>query len=175
MYNGLNHYYLFGAQDGNQSPYGKIYPHIDLLKAYLYSEGTVEYDVAVQDVEEVVSRQSELIEHRLNSCFHDHGIAGKFGECLQWSLVYNSAFLKVIPSVRPFRLKPYFVEPHNIGVLNESVPDLEDQEAFCHSYYMSKSELFRRIEGRPNFEDIKRRVVAQPISEEDVFPESINR
>src|SRR3970282_292883 len=74
MYQGLYHYFLFGAQDGQQSPYGKIYPHIDLLTSYLYSQATVEFDVAVDNVEDLVYKQAELIGKRLNKYFHGHGV-----------------------------------------------------------------------------------------------------
>jgi len=172
-YQGLSHYYLFGAQDGNQAPYGKIYPHLDLLTAYLYSQATVEFEVAVQNVEDPVYEQAELIGHRLNMNFHDYGIADKYKEALTWALVYNSTFLKLRPRTNPFQLKPYMVEPHNIGVLDESLPDLDDQEAFTHQYTVGKNELRRRVSVLPNAADIMRRVSAVPVMKQDAFPESI--
>src|SRR6266446_10591920 len=75
MYQGLYHYFLFGAQDGNQAPYGKIYPHIDLLTAYLYSQATVEFDLAVDNVQDVIYEQAERIGKRLNIYSHGRAVA----------------------------------------------------------------------------------------------------
>jgi hypothetical protein len=178
MYQGLYHYYLFGAQDGQQSPYGKIYPHIDLLTSYLYSQATVEFDVAVDNVADVVYEQAERIGKRTNTYFHSHGVAGAYKQALSLALVWNSSFLKINPSKpknSPFRLSPYIVEPHNFGVLNESVPELRRQEAFVHAYYVGKDELRRRVSVLPNGADIMRRVSASPVSQENAFPESIHR
>ncbi len=171
-YQGLRHYYLFGAQEGQQAPYGKINPHIDLLTSFLYSQATVEYDVAVQNVPAEVIEQSELIGQRLNTNFHDFGVADKFKQAVSWSLVYNSMFMKLL---YPGSLKSYLVEPHNFGVLEEDVPDIDDQECFAHRYTMSLDELRRRTSTMPNGADIMRRVNAVPIIPEAAFPESVNR
>lgn len=178
MYQSLYHYFLFGAQDGNQAPYGKIYPHIDLLTAYLYSQATVEFDLAVDNVQDVIYEQAERIGKRLNIYFHDHGVADVYKEALVLSLVFGSTFLKLNPCKPkdgPFSLEPYLIEPHNLGVLNEGVPGLDRQEAFCHAYTIGSDELKRRVSMLPNSADIMRRVTATPISHEDAFPESIHR
>jgi hypothetical protein len=177
MYQSLYHYWLFGAQDGQQSPYGKIFPHIDLLTSYLYSQATVEFDVAVDNVEDVVYEQAELISKRTNRYFHGHGIASAYKQALTLALVWNSSFIKINPgkSGKNLRLHPYIIEPHNFGVLNESVPDLRNQEAFVHAYRVGKDELRRRVSVLPNGADIMRRVTASPVSQEDAFPESIHK
>ena len=180
MYQGLYHYYLFGAQDGDQAPYGKIYPHLDLLKAYLYSQATVEFDITPRsgNTEGPEIEQAELLGYRTNTYFHDHGIADCYGDGLGLSFVWGSTFLKLDPR-KPrdshFYLEPYIIEPHNFGVLNEGVPYLDRQEAFVHSYYIGRDELYRRVQVLPNAADIMRRVVAAPVNEEDTFPESIHR
>lgn len=178
MYNGLYHYYLFGAQDGQQADYGKIYPHLDLLTAYLYSQGTAEYDVSVDNVEAIVYKQAEAIAKRANIYFHDHGVADLFTDALRLSFVWGSTLVKLTPYKKPgvpFTLEPYIVEPHNFGVLNEGVPFLDRQEAFCHAYTIGKAELERRVSLLPNAADIMRRVTAVPVQDEDVFPESVQR
>lgn len=177
MYQSLYHYWLFGAQDGQQSPYGKIFPHIDLLTSYLYSQATVEFDVAVDNVADVVYEQAERISKRTNTYFHGQGIAGAYKQGLTLGLVWNSAFIKLNPrkAGKQFSLSPYIVEPHNFGVLNESVPGLRNQEAFVHAYSIGKDELARRVSVLPNGADIMRRVTATPMSHEDAFPESVHK
>lgn len=175
MYHGLTHYYLFGAQEGQQAPYGKIYPHIDLLKAYLYSQATAKYDVSVENVEDIVFRQAELITKRQNIYFHDHGIADLFGDALGMSFVWGSTLIKLNSRASPFQFEPYMIEPHNFGVLNEAVNLLDRQEAFAEAYTISRSELRRRVSVLPNGDDIMRRVSTTPVADEDPYPDSIHR
>ena len=173
-YNGLKHYFLWGAQEGDQAPYNKIYPHLDLLTAFLYSQATVEYDISVSDQPEAIFRQAGIMSKRLNMYFHDHGVADMFGEALLWALVYNSTIAKFNWN-KHSGLEPYLIEPHNFGVLREDVPDLNRQEAFVQSYMISEAELKRRISGLPNSADIMKRITARPVQSDDTFPESVNR
>lgn len=175
MYDGLYHYFLFGAQEGNQAPYGKIYPHIDLLTSYLYSQSTVEYDVSVENVPDPVYKQAELIGRRANIYFHDYGCADHFKEALSLAFVWGSTLLKLNSRTAPFRLEPYLIQPHNFGVLNEGVNMLDRQEAFCESYTIGKAELRRRVSVLPNAEDIMRRITATPVSEESRYPDGLQR
>lgn len=175
MYNGLYHYFLFGAPDGNQAPYGKIYPHIDLLTSYLYSQSTVEYDVSVENVDPATYKQAELIGRRANIYFHDYGCADHFKEALSLSFVWGSTLLKLNTRTGPFELEPYIIQPHNFGVLNEGVNQLDRQEAFCEAYTIGRAELRRRVSVLPNAEDIMRRITATPVRDEDAYPESIHR
>jgi len=171
-YSGLKHYFLFGSQEGDQAPFNKIFPHIDLLTSFLYSQSTVEYDIGVQNKPDLVFQQARLISGRTNTLFHDQGVADMFAEALTWALVFNSTFLKLNWEGG---IEPYMIEPHNFGVLREDVPLLERQEAFTHAYTISRDELQRRIMGLPNAADIMRRVQAAPVQDEDAFPEAINR
>lgn len=174
-YQGFRHYYLMGAQEGNHAIYNKIYAHIDLLTSFLYSQSTVEFDVAVINQSNLVMEQAELVTNRLNMYFHGHGVADLYAESLLWALVFNSTLVKLTWDGHGRKLKPYFVEPHNFGVLREDVPQLDDQEAFVHCYRISESELRRRIMGLPNAADILRRVRATPQEDQDAFPEPVNR
>jgi hypothetical protein len=182
-YSGLKHYFLFGASEGEHAPFNMIYPHLDLLTSFLYSQSTVEFDVAVDDKPEDVYEQAGLLGRRANMYFHDHGIADHFADALLWALVYSSSFIKLNTRTKKDKdgkptfggFEPYFVQPHDLGVLNESVANLNRQEAFAHNYRVSYSELKRRVSVLPNGADIIRRVTAQPSQQEDVFPEAVNR
>lgn len=175
MYNGLMHYYLFGAAEGHQAMYGKIFPHIDLLTSYVYSQATVKYDVAVENVEPTVYKQADLISARANTYFHDMGVADMFGDALRLAFVWSSALIKFNSRAKPFTLEPYIIQPHNFGVMDESVNMLDRQEAFVEAYTISKSELRRRVSVLPNGADIMRRVISAPINEEEPYPDSIHR
>ena len=176
VYNGFRHYMLFGAQESEQAPYNKIGPHMDLLKAYLYSQSTVEFDVSVENQPDPIFEQAELISARTNINVHSFGIADRFADALRWALCYNSMFIKLLPGRgSKFSLKPHLVEPHNFGVLREDVPKLDDQEAFVHCYRISAQELRRRIATLPNREDILRRITTTPQEDMAAFPEPVNR
>lgn len=176
IYNGFKHYMLFGSHEGEQAPYNKIGPHMELLGAYLYSQSSVEFDVSVENKPDIVYEQAELISARTNIYYHEFGIADLFADALRWALCYNSMFVKLLRGRGSgFRIKPYLVEPHNFGVLREDVNCLQDQEAFVHCYRISWDELRRRIMGLPNAADVLRRVTPTPATSVDTYPEPVNR
>ncbi|HLZ34263.1 MAG TPA: hypothetical protein VKP13_09605 [Nitrospira sp.] len=172
-YNGFEHYYLFGCQEGESAPYNKIWPHIDLLTSFLYSQSTVEFEVSVQNEPEPVYEQADLISRRTDMYYHDYGVADAFNEALPLALVFNTELMKL--NWVNGGLEPYIVSPHDFGVLDESVTELSRQEAFVHSYSISESELKRRISMLSNGADLMRRVSVVPTQEEDAFPDAVNR
>jgi hypothetical protein len=82
-----------------------------------------------------------------------------FDSALSWGLVFNSAFIKLV--VNRGSIHPYFCDPGNIGVLREDIPYTDRQEALCHTYYITKSELYARLYAHPKRDSIISRVGAQ--------------
>jgi hypothetical protein len=63
---------------------------------------------------------------------------------------------------------PHYVEPACIGVLREDIPGLDNQEAFVHTYYITKSELYSQLWSHPQREAIVKRVSAMPHDRTDI-------
>ena len=88
-----------------------------------------------------------------------------FAEATVWSLVNGCQILKHVPAGEIFKVAP--VHPQNFGVLQETVLDLEEQEAFCHVTYPTKSRLRTILEDHPRKDEILKRIEDGPSPESD--------
>jgi hypothetical protein len=156
FYKTMRAYYLFGTQEyglSNGPRYNKIYPHIDQLSSFMFSPETTKFTLklgpsANASEEDKIIPMLDLVHGQ----WHDTGIDQQVRNAIRWAACYGSMFLKVRWKNWD-RKKPggehdaggecqsFLVEPHNIGVLREDKPRLTLQEAFCETYYITKSQL----------------------------------
>jgi hypothetical protein len=164
-YQSMRNYYMYGCDGSSQFParFNKIYPHIDTLTSYLYSQETTRFatslGVSVSNLE-----QPKLgpINRGINDEWNNSNTDIVFGSALTWSLVYGSTFIK--PRWRVNGIEPFVVDPHNFGVLREDSPMLSTQEAFTHNYYITRSQLSDELTAahHPRREKIMNTVIAGP-------------
>lgn len=161
-YGSLRSWYLFGnGPDEAPALYNKIYPHIDQLTSFLYSAETTRFSInigaAVNPAENV---KVPVLAKALNDKWLDTNADQKFALATTWALCYNSGFIKLVMSGKtPI---PHYVEPACIGVLREDMPGLDNQEAFVHTYYITKSELYSQLWRHPKRDSIVQRIQAMP-------------
>lgn len=153
-YSSLRNYFLFGgSQDDEESPYNKVYPHIDLLTSFLFSADTTKF--AIHLGAEVSTKEVTKIPI-LARAVHDNWLSSNadliVGQGVTWALVYNTMILKLIPSEGEFN--PFLIEPQCFGVLREDIPFTDRQEAVVQSYFITRSELDRKLEKHPHKADI---------------------
>lgn len=157
-YNYLRSWYLFGnGPDEAPAIYNKIFPHIDQLTSFLYSAETTRFSIdlgaSVADQEHV---KTPSLTRALNDKWLNSNTDQIFAGCVSWALAYNSTFIKVVmKNGTPY---PYFVEPGCIGVLREDIPQLDRQEAFIQTYYITKSDLYGRLYAHPKRDEIVRNI-----------------
>ena len=159
-YAGLRLMYLYGTDGGVENsdidtdlgppPGNKIYPHLQQLKSFLYSQETTRFSVepgvgaAVQYMDKV-PRLGQYV----NEQWHAGNSDIYFGVAVEWALVYGSFLLK--PLWRRNGIYPYLVHPHNFGVLREdTIAGLSRQEAFVECYVLTRSQLENSLEDHPN-------------------------
>ena len=174
-YSSLRSWYLFGnGPDEAPALYNKIYPHIDQLTSFLYSAETTRFSI---NLGASVPDQEQNKVPALTKALHDEWLNSNadqvFSTAINWSLVYNSTFIKVIVG-KNGSIQPYVIEPATIGVLREDKPYSDRQEAICHKYYMTKSELYTRLYSHPQRESILKRVFEAPPPAEEM-PNAMNR
>jgi hypothetical protein len=161
-YNSLRAYYLFGAgPEESPSAYNKIYPHIDQLVAFLYSADSTRFAInlgaSAPDTEYTkIPRLTQALNDKWSDSNGDH----IFGLALNWAMCYDSAFVKLI--VNKGQIFPYYVDPAMMGMLREDVPHSDRQEAFTHTYYITKSDLYARLYNHPKREELIKRITAGP-------------
>ncbi len=166
LYQSMRNFYLYGC-DGNSTViarYNKIYPHLDKLTSFLYSQETTRFatslGVSVSDLE---FKKLGPINRGINDEWNNSNMDIVFGLSLLWSLVYGSTFVKTIWDGK--NVRPHVIDPHNFSVLREDSPMLASQEAVCHSYYITRSQLESEIASHPRREQIMRDVVKGPKSQ----------
>jgi len=140
-YNLWRSYFLFGgAPDGSTSTINKIYSHIDQLNALMYSSETTRFSIDLSpSASDLNKGQIGPLTRSLNADWHLSNTDLVFGQALLWSFCYGSMFVKM--RVNAGQIEPFVVEPHDIGVLREDIHGLWRQEAFTHSYYVTKSQF----------------------------------
>ncbi|MDE2020219.1 MAG: hypothetical protein KGJ13_07790 [Patescibacteria group bacterium] len=173
-YDSWRSWYLFGnGPDDPPAHFNKIYPHVDQLISFLYSQETTRFSVVPgASVDPREFSKIPALTQAINDKWHDSNTDTTFGLALTWSMAYASTFIKLI--VMNGQVYPYVIEPKFIGVLREDSPGTDKQDAFVHIYYITKSELYRRIYAHPKRDKILERINAMEHPVSDV-PEAVDR
>lgn len=138
-------------------PGNKIYPHLDLLSGFLYSQDTTRFSVSIgAQVPKVWQAWVPALNEYINDEWHNSNTDITYGLALLYSLVYGSTFIK--PLWKRNGLYPGIVLPHNFGVLREDVMQLSKQEAFVHWYTITPSQFRNDYSEHPRFEQIFRQL-----------------
>ena len=173
-YAALRSYYLFGAgPEEAPAQFNKIYAHIDQITSFLYSAETTRFNISLgASVHEFEHRKVPALTQGLHDKWNESNADQVFSQALNWSLVYNSTFIKLI--VKNKDIFPYMVEPGMCGVLREDTPYTDRQQAFTMTYYMTKPDLYARLYSHPRREEIVKRVTAAVYTKQQL-PEGIDR
>lgn len=157
-YAALKMYYLFGTQGMLEEPkarFNKIQPHLDQLKSFMFSQETTRFDIELgASVNAAEKRKIPASSLALSQEWKRSGGGITASHCVRWSFVYGSMFAKLRPKKK--HVEPFVVEPHNFGVYREDTIGLDNQEAFSHTYYITKSQLRNEMQsgGRLNYEKL---------------------
>ena len=165
-YGTLRHYYLFGrAPDGDETPYNKIYPHIDTLASFLFASETTKFSIHLTaDEEEMEYSRVKVLNRAVNDSWLDSNADQVVAQAIIWSLVYNSMFVKLVG--RGTELNPFPVDPGSFGVLREDVPYTDRQEALVHVFYTTISQLSIDLESHPQKVSILAGLGSSPVTNE---------
>lgn len=157
-YAALKMYYLFGCQGMLEEPkarFNKVQPHLDQLKSFMFSQETIRFDIELgASVNAAEKKKVPAATLALAQEWKRSGGGGISGHCVLWSFVYGTMLAKLRPKKK--HVQPFVVEPHNFGVYREDIIGLDNQEAFSHTYYITKSQLRNELisGGRLNPEQI---------------------
>lgn len=136
-------WYMYGDSSGI-AEVNKIMSSLDTLSAYLFTGETVSFTFDLdeganpQDVSRALS-----FERQINKIWHDTNLDSLFSEKVSRALTFGSMFLKLVPGKN--NISAYLCEPGSMGVLREDTPGLDRQEAFTHRYWVTLTELYKRI------------------------------
>jgi len=173
-YHTLRAYYLFGA--GPEEPpayFNKINPHLDQLSSFLYSADTTRFNIQLgASVNTIEHRKTPALTQALNDEWLNSNADQVFSSALNWSLVYNTTFIKLVVNNG---IHPYMIEPSSVGVLREDTPYTDRQEALVQTYYITKSDLYARLYSHPKRDELVKRVTTGSGPEDSDIPDAVNR
>lgn len=149
-YSMLRGYYMHGAgPEEAETPYNKIFPHIDLLTAFLFSAETTKFSIHVgPEIHENEWKKIPSLSKAINTEWVNCGADMAFMQSLTWALVYNTCMIKLV--VRGREIHPFVVEPQSFGVLREDLSFTDRQEAMVHCYYTTRSQLENDLASHPS-------------------------
>jgi hypothetical protein len=150
-------YYFTGTSEGPRAVYNRCYPHIDRLNSMLFSPADVRFDIEFDETEdEDIHAMGRAAKRHLNREWHRCGLDIEFSTCVNLSLVKGCTLLKQVWGHRG--LEGWPVPPEFFGVLREDISDLDRQEAFVHSTYLTKSAFKRLVVDHPEKAELLRAV-----------------
>lgn len=147
--------FLTGDENADAQIYNKTYAYIDDLESLLYSPVSLRFNLTgthgPADQAKMHAAASDM-HRRIRESNSDTSISGG----VLWSLVKGKAFTKLM--WERGQLAPYFVQPENMGVLQENLTKLdENMEAFVHSTYITPYQLARRLYNNPSRVELMRK------------------
>lgn len=148
--------YLCGDLEGNSAAYNETFAFIDNLGSYLYSPVELRFII---DCYGSSNPKDRAIMRAASSEFHKQFRRGNTDTLLEdavvWSLVKGKTFVKNAWTSQGF--KDVLIQPEMMGVLEENLPSLDDQDAFCHTSYLTPDKLWRMLRTHPDRDDLMRR------------------
>lgn len=158
-YDTFRQYFLTGGESGEDTPFNKIYPHIDLLTSFLFASETTKFAVRPGvGIEEHQFKRISALGKGVNDKWHDSNADRVVSHAITWALVYNTMLTKLVIRVnekaKTVEINPFPVHPGTFGVLNEALSFTDRQEAMVHVYTITPSQLEIDLANHPKKEDI---------------------
>jgi len=150
--------YLSGDDNGDVAPYNEIFAFIDNLGSFLYSPVELRFIIDSYGSASVAERAKM---RAASSEFHKHFRRSNTDTLLEsavtWGLVKGKTFIKNSWTSEGF--KDVLVQPEMMGVLEENLSSLDDQDAFCHTTYLTPDKLFRMLRTNPERNNIMQKAM----------------
>jgi hypothetical protein len=150
-------YYWSGSADGVTTVYNRTFSHVDRLASMLFSPTDVRYSLEGDPAEPKESLDLLQAGARyLNREIHRCNVDLSFASAVNWGLVKGCSLVKQLWGHEG--LEPWLVQPEQFGVLREDIADLDRQDAFVETTYMTKAAFARTIVDHPEKADILKQV-----------------
>jgi hypothetical protein len=163
VYSRAAQYYYMGSMDNRAALYNKTKPFVDKLAGFLMQPTDVRFQLIYDSGEdESILERSQLVAEKLSMDFRQTDADITFAEAVVWSLINGCQIIKVLPDGDSGTFKTAPVHPQNFGVLSETTLNLDEQEAFCHVSYPTKSRLRTMLLDHPRYEEIMKKLDEEP-------------
>lgn len=147
-----------------------LYSHVDKLASHLFSPSELRFSIDYEGMyQKEWYEKGAVVSRQISRSWESNNIDMLFGHGVKEGLTYASCLLKQLAGrdgEGNFKFKgARLVMPWQFGVLNESVNDLGDQEAFCETVWLSRHEVWRRVRNLPEAEKLYKRIIGSSAKE----------
>lgn len=152
----LKNLFLTGNEDGSPAIYNYTYAFLDNLSSYLYSPVELRFNIDFYGSSNPVERaKMRAATSEFHKYFRRSGIDTKLEEGVTWALDKGKTFLKL--KWTSDGLGGDLLQPEVMGVLEENLGSLNEQEAFVQSTFITPDKLWRRLRTNPNRDALMRK------------------
>lgn len=152
--------YLTGDSDGQTAVYNKTNDSIEDLSAYTCSSVDLRYAMSYPGGGSSVQRaKCQAAAHELLDQSRATELDTLFEEATTWSYVLGKTFIRMNWSADG--LEPHLIMPEMMGVYRPDLDDLDSQEAFTFSYYVTESQLRMMLGNHPDRVKMYRKIMSQ--------------
>ena len=168
VYTRAAQYYYTGSYDSRAAIYNKIGPAVDKLSGFLMQPTDVRFAIHYDSgQDEDVLERAQLVSEKLTQDCRDTDTDAQFAQAVTQQLINGCQLLKVFPDGDGGSFHTGQVHPQNFGVLSETTLSLDEQEAFVHVSYPTKSRLRTMLEEHPRYEEFMDRIEAGRPTQKD--------
>lgn len=159
QYRYFRSFYYTGSDDSAGTKHNKCFSHVDKLSSLLFSASDLSFDITFDGAE--VGEFAEMGDTSARYLTREYirsrsGLV--FGQGVDVALVDGCSFIKKVWTHSG--VKSHIIRPQFMGVLREDLNDLDEQDAFVNSFYVTPTGLKRLISGRPDRKAILERAMA---------------
>jgi hypothetical protein len=176
LYDMRERYFLFGTGAlQSQVRYNRIESHLDLVTSFLYAPDNAFYAIsAARNADDAEIRQAVALQDEFNDDFRETGTSDAVADAIPWALTYDTMLMKLGWSDVTGEQTVQLIPPHQFGVFREDLRELEEQEAFCHTFALEYHDAVMRLIRAGRETEIPRLVIInQPFT--SPFPEMLTR
>lgn len=148
-----------------------LHGHIHRLAAYLFSAGDLRVVIDFMNrYEQLWHERASVAARRVEREWEINNIDLVAAQAVKEALAYGACFVRQIVTMHGDtpRVSGRLAMPWSVGVYNECVTELVDQEAVCETIYYSRPETWRRVRHLPDAERKFKRIVSSAAKENGV-------
>lgn len=150
--------YYTGSLTGTPSKYNRCFSHVDKLSSYIYSPADVRFSIEFEgDQLPIWDDKTRTAGRYLNRRFNRSSCGEAFSGANEIGLVEGAGHVKLTWGPGG-QLAPWTIRPAFFGVYREDIEDLDRQEAFVHSFYITPEGFRRMISRHPDRAELQLQV-----------------
>lgn len=150
--------YLLGTEDGTPCTYNETFAFLENLSSFLYSPVELRFIIDCYGKSNPLERaKMKAASSEFHKQFRRSNTDTLLDDATTWALVKGKTFVKNSWTSEGF--KDILVQPEMMGVLEENLRSLDDQDAFCHTTYMTPDRLYRMLKTNPSRDELMRKAM----------------